>query len=120
MGLGAIVPGVGAFSVLGGQYRRLNGVTEGVPTGYRMMYTRGLMMYTRGLMMDNQTSRAVLPVEADAGGWHLQVPWPVLRSLRMSGPPGMLVAVEDRYPDRAAAETAAGWINEWSAEEGVV
>lgn len=65
-------------------------------------------------MMNNQTSRVVLPVEADAGGWHLQVPWPVLRRLRMSGPPGLLAAVEDRYPDRAAAETAAGRINEWN------
>lgn len=63
-------------------------------------------------MVDNQISRAVLSVEADAGGWHLQVPWPALRSLRMSGPPGLLVAVEDRYPDRA--ETAAGRINEWN------
>ena len=69
---------------------------------------------------DDQTVSAVVPVELDAGGWYLQLPWPVLRRLRMSGRTDMLAAVEFRYADRAAAEQAAGWINEWSVEVGVM
>lgn len=69
---------------------------------------------------DDQSIRAVVPVESDAGGWYLQLPWPVLRRLRMSGPTDMLAAALDRYSDRAEAEQAAGWINEWSVAAGVM